>query len=1073
MKKTVLGQAIQRALYAGLLPMAAAPAAFAADQAAATATTTASDTSTAQLGKIEVTGTRIKRTDVETAQPISILTQSQIKASGLTSIGDVLQQVSSMGAAQNTQFNNNGNGSTQLNLRNLTSVRLLVLMNGQRVAADQTGTVDLNDFPSAIIDHVEILEDGASAIYGSDAIAGVVNIITVKNYSGAEANAFLGEFDGKNDGGGWDGKIQSYDFTIGDSGDKSSVVVNVQYVNQSPMFAGNRSISKEPLVGGGSATGSSGAAGGRFIVLAHGKNAGINSACSYSSTTTHSPAPAHRGGNLMFCDLTALNPGNQATGQSSLTSLRGFKLVDRFNYAPLNYLVTPNERTSLFMQAHYDLADNLTFSTMAIYNDRVSVEQLAPSPIFLGAGGSNFSNGQIISVSALNPYNPFGKGLVGSSQTHTTTNTQTHVVTKAPSCYVSGSCYELSLLGRRPLETGNRVFTQDVQSFAFRGGFKGYFNMLGNEWDWDAGYNYGKRFRNDTNNGNLNTERLQTALGSAADDGAGGTINTAPCTINGQAAPGCTPLNLFGGYNQATGAGSITPDMAKYVTFEAHDLLVAVMRDYVANLSGDLFDLPAGPLGLAMGVESLDNNAYQHPEALTQEGNTTGSTIEASNGDESTKAEYLEFNIPLVTDGPFMKDVSLDVAERWSQFKWKGGNFGDPNATIQHSTANASGRAALRWQATDALLLRGSWSQGFRIPSVSEFFLGNSDNFPGLSDPCVGGPGAKPGTVGCSTGTVIQPNGQIKTTVGGNANMRPERSISRTAGFVYNPGWLPGFDLSMDYWKIDLLDAVSNIGGQTILDGCYIGGNAQYCNLITRGGGPRGNSSSAGLISDILNINVNTGGIKTEGVDLSAHYKFPSTSVGDFKAGLDWTFTNQFVLTVPFGKGDLSSQEISGTDSTPNAVGANTKVAGVPKQRGTINLSWNSGSWSATWAVEYLSHMISDCNGVYTFIGSKTSAIAKKLIATRCTGQPTGSAPGSYPFDTAATVPTNHIGATTYHDVSATYHSDGINTDFTFGIRNLFDKQPPIDMSAFANSFLPSFYRAPGRFFYGRVGVKF
>src|SRR5579859_2805508 len=267
-EKQVLVGAIKRAMYVGALSALTTPAAFAADQAAAT--TTSSDTSTAQLGKIEVTGTRIKRTDVETAQPVSIVTQSQIKASGLTSIGDVLQQVASFGASLNTQFNNGGNGSTTLNLRNLTSVRLLVLLNGQRVDSGVGGAVDLNDIPSAIIDHVEILQDGASAIYGSDAIAGVVNIITVKSYNGAEANAFLGEFDGKNDGGGWDGKIQSYDFTIGSSGDKSSLVMNVAYVNQSPMFAGNRSISKEPVIGGGSASGSSGAAGGRFEVIGHG-----------------------------------------------------------------------------------------------------------------------------------------------------------------------------------------------------------------------------------------------------------------------------------------------------------------------------------------------------------------------------------------------------------------------------------------------------------------------------------------------------------------------------------------------------------------------------------------------------------------------------------------------------------------------------------------------------------------------------------------------------------------------------------------------------------------------------------
>ena len=236
MNSNQISKAVRYALLAGAASAVATPAVFAADQTASSSATT--DTSTAQLGKIEVTGTRIKRTDVETAQPVSIITQSQIKASGLTSIGDVLQQVSSFGAALNTQFNNGGTGATFLDLRNLAPARLLVLLNGQRVDSGIGGQVDLNNIPSAIIDHVEILQDGASAIYGSDAISGVVNIITVKNYTGAEANAFIGMFDGKNDGGGWDGKTQSYDFTIGTSGDKSGIVMNVALREPEPDVRG-------------------------------------------------------------------------------------------------------------------------------------------------------------------------------------------------------------------------------------------------------------------------------------------------------------------------------------------------------------------------------------------------------------------------------------------------------------------------------------------------------------------------------------------------------------------------------------------------------------------------------------------------------------------------------------------------------------------------------------------------------------------------------------------------------------------------------------------------------------------
>lgn len=1045
MNSNLISKAVRYALVAGAAGALATPAVFAQDAAQSAANQNQNqNANTAQLGKIEVTGTRIKRTDVETAQPVSIVTAAQIKATGLSSIGDVLQQITSSGASLNTQFNNGGNGSTTIDLRNLGANRLLVLVNGQRIDAGLGGAVDLNNIPVSIVDHIEILQDGASAIYGSDAIAGVVNIITLKNYNGAEANAYYGMYDGHADGGGWDGKTQEYDFTIGTSGDRSGVVMSASYVNQSPVWAGNRSISKEPVIGGGSGAGSSGAAAGRFIVYGHG-NQPIANGCNFYASA-----------GFTVCDQTQANPDNP---NPSLSSLRAWQNSDHFNFAPLNYLVTPNERTSLFVQGHYDLADNLTFNTMGIYNNRVSQQVLAPSPLFIGAGGTSNSNGQSISISALNPYNPYGKGLIGVSAPYSAS---------APACFKAGSCDELSFSGRRPLELGNRVFNENVDSFAFRGGFTGYFNLLGNEWDWDLDYNYGNNYESDVTTGLVNTERLQNALGSATLSPTGTVINSAPCTVGGTPLPassGCVPFNWFGGYNQATGQGAITQAMANYVLYEDHAVVAETMRDYTANITGNLFNLPAGPVGMALGVESLEHDGYSHPEALTQEGNTSGNVTQSTNGKESTKAEYVEFNIPLVSDVPFMKNVSLDIANRWSQFKWNGGNAGN---IVSSSAANTAGRAALRWQATDALLLRGSWSQGFRIPAISEFFFGNSDSFPTLSDPCVANRAQTlPGQCGNPT---VQPNAQIKTTVGGNPHLTPERSISQTGGFVYSPDWLPGFDISMDYYKINVVNAVSALPAQTILNGCYIGGNAQYCKLITRSGGAY---NAPGSIVDVLDTAVNIGGIKTEGVDWTMDYKLPSTSIGDFEGKFAMTFTKQYVVTEAYGSGApgspiLSSQELSGT--TGGAGGSVT--GGFPKRRANLDLSWNYGDWSATWSMEYISAMIEDCNA----LKGTAPGVATQLIATRCNNL----SPAPFPFDPGngtianpGTSPVNHIGATVYHDVSATYHVDPINTDFTFGIRNLFDKEPPIAMSAFANSFLPTYYRTPGRFFYVRVGVKF
>ena len=504
-----------------------------------------------QLGKIEVTGTRIKRVDVEAARPITIITQQEIKATGLTSIGDVLQQLPSAGAAVNSQFNNGNTGRSNADLRNLGSNRLLVLVDGKRVIAGLGGDVDLNTIPLAIIDHIEVLQDGASALYGSDAISGVVNLITVKNYDGAAANAYLGGFDAHGDGGGFDGKEQQYDFTIGSARDKGGVVVNLSYVNDSPVYAGDRSISKEPVIGSGKTAGSFATPNGFFALGA------TNGTCPGHGTLNSSGT----------CDLTLISwpkPGKAGTPNGPSTSdFRNFDFnSDPFNYAPANFLVTPSERIGLYVQDHYDLMDNLTFESQILYNSRRSSQQLAPDTLSLGGFGQAKADDNPVGVSGKNPYNPFGEDLVTSSS--------------AP-CLATGNCDVLFLFDRRLSEAGNRVFNQHVDNFQFNGGFHGYFNLLGSEWDWDAGYAYGENYETDLAGGVVNTDHLQQELGFPGQ---------APCTGAGA---GCVPINLFGG------DGAVTPAMLNYILFEQHNVVEQSMRNYTANATGQLMDLPAGP----------------------------------------------------------------------------------------------------------------------------------------------------------------------------------------------------------------------------------------------------------------------------------------------------------------------------------------------------------------------------------------------------------------------------------------------------------------------------------------------
>jgi len=999
MNKTTLSKAVRYALVAGAATALAAPAVFAQD--AAQSSNNQNQNNTAQLGKIEVTGTRIKRTDVETAQPVTIITRKQIQASGLTSIGDVLQNLTQAGPALNTAFNNGGNGQTDINLRFLGPNRLLVLVNGRRWIPQLNGTVDLNEIPVSIIDHIEILQDGASAIYGSDAIAGVVNIITIKNYNGAEAHAYLGMYDGHNDGGGWDGKTQEYDFTIGSSGARGGVVMNVSYTNQNPIWAGQRTMSAEPVWGEGSQTGSSATPSGRFYLLPY------NGQCPPGVTL----------GSSGSCDMTLITPG-QTSQPVPINNFRNFTAPDHYNYAPANYFLTPSERTGLYVQGHYNLADNLTFTTDVMYNRRQSAQVLAPSPLFLGAFGNLVANGKPFGIGKSNPYNPFGVNLVGTSSQW---------------CVVQSNCATnpndwLAFSGRRPVEGGNRYFNQNVETFMFRSRLNGYFNMMGSEWDWDAGYSYGNNYETDVTTGLFNTLNLAQAL-----DAPGFT----PCNQS----PGCTPFNWFGGNP------SITPAMLAYTQYEDHSVTAMSMRDYTANITGDLGQLPAGPLGVALGGEYLEYNGFFHPDATTASGNTSGSVLQPTDGRQWTHAEYVEFNIPLVSDAPFMKSVSLDLANRWSQFKWKGGEPKNPAVYgVMHGADASTGRAALRWQATNDLLLRASWSQGFRVPSLSDLYLGNVQNFPALSDPCAGPPfgGIGPGGAlppGCNGLKHVQPNGQIVSTIGGNPNMTPEKAISQSIGFVYNPSWFPGFDFSADYYKIVLVNQVGALNPQTVLNGCYTSSPPiqSDCKLITLTGP---------VVTNIQDINQNLGGERTRGIDVSTHYQFPSTAVGDFKLGLDWTFLKSFVATTP------NSSSPTGFSSTELA-GTTTSFGGYPAQRANLSLNWNYGNWSANWMMQYIHSMYEGC-----------SALTLKSFPTFCSN-PTG-----YYAPTGGTGE-NHLGAVVYNDVQATYHVDSLNSDFTFGIRNVLDKKPPAALTAFANSFLPTFYRIPGRYFYAEVGVKF
>jgi iron complex outermembrane recepter protein len=968
--QNLLSQTIKFVLLGSASAMVAMPA-FAQDEEVET------------LEKVTVTGSRIKRTEAETAQPITIVTRDAIEKSGFTSVGDILQRLPEIGPSINTQFNNGGDGSTTIDLRNLGANRTLVLMNGRRWVPGIGGAVDINTIPTAIIESIEVLKDGASAIYGSDAIAGVVNIITRKNYDGASASGFYGQ----NAEG--DNTRYAADFTIGTSNDNGSVSISASYVKEEPVFAGDRAQSAVPNFGlNPRATGSSTTPSGRYTVTGR------------TGTFTNSGA---------------------TTGQNVATQYRPFDLAtDLYNFAPDNYLITPLERASIFGEGSYQLADWVNFNAHILYNNRKSDQLLAAIPVVLGNITSGVAGG--INVAANNPYNTFGAPVVA--------------------------------IQRRFNETGGRQSIRDTNTYRFGGGFTGSFDFAERALDWETGYSYTTNKETSLGKGNLNLARVRTALTAFdADPGVGfdprcGTAgaNAATPLVGATLVAGCVPLNILGG------PGSITPAMLNYVTFTGIDKLDTTTTNYFASLTGTLFELPAGPLGASIGYEYRKESGEDIPDAITAAGETTGNSRLPTGGSFSVDEVYGEFLVPILADAPMAELLELKFSGRYSDFS----TFGD--------TTNIA--AGFQWKPISDLKIRGNYNEGFRAPTILELFRGVSDNFPQLSDPClVGQFGSRArqdaATIGrCNSGFAgiaavpltagaapAQANGQIRTQVGGEATLTPEESEGYTVGFVYSPSYFEGFDMSVDWWQIEIDNVIGGRAAGTLLTQCYRDANVPACSRISR-------NPETGFITNVLATGENVGFNDIEGVDVGFGYRLPEFSFGQFNTRLDSTYFIReeaanlaFNPTVPFSY--FSNNPVNSTVGIYAGRGGTTN-----RVKSNLAVDWSLGAWSANWTARYTSQAVENCGAAYI-----------SLNVSLCQGVEGAARVGG------VTQIRNRISSVTFHDVSVAYAFDW-DGSVRIGGSNVFDKQLPLVTNTFANSFDPAF-DIPGGFFYAQYNQKF
>lgn len=448
------------------------------------------------LQRVEVIGSHIRKAEVEGQVPVLEISRAQIESSGLISIGDFLQRLTSSGKALNTQFNTSGNagappdgggigaGSTQIDLRHLESKRVLVLVDGKRWVYESSasgvgGAADLNTIPLSIVERIEVLGDGASAVYGSDAIAGVVNVVTRSDFRGAEIVGSYGQFE---DG---DGETSRAEITLGGGDDRFNGIFSASFQEQKSVSSADRAISATSPAG--VTRGSPATPQGRSLFISP---TGPLSLCPLRDLNGDGTPDAP------FCDVTT--PVNAPlAGNGSPPFPAGFvRYTDdqSFNAQPFNLVLTPNKRKSLFAATDFKINDGLTFYAKALYNQRESINQAGPNPIVIGQEAPGNSLADRIGVSRLNPYNPFGRDLL-------------------PVGTPGGT---MIAVARRPLEGGPRIFEQSVDTYYFSMGLEGEFAAGQREFFWDVNYINSENRAEQAFRNTYNMRRVQVALGDPA-----------------------------------------------------------------------------------------------------------------------------------------------------------------------------------------------------------------------------------------------------------------------------------------------------------------------------------------------------------------------------------------------------------------------------------------------------------------------------------------------------------------------------------------------------------------------------
>jgi iron complex outermembrane receptor protein len=746
------------------------------------------------------------------------------------------------------------------------------------------------------------------------------------------------------------------------------------------VFADDRALSQEVIFGAPPGVGgSSGTPQGRFIFLDPRGDVDGDGETDVVSITLNNGA-VNDGVRKPVYDPN--HPGS--------ADFHDFGTADRFNFRPFNYFLTPNRRINLFTKAEYDVSDSVVFKATAAFTNRKSANQAAPNPLFFGSDASAGFFLDNVFIPADQRFNPFGIDLDG----------RTNLIT----------------LGRRPLEAGPRTFEQNANTLMFSGAFEGNLKLGERTLFWDIGVSYGRNDATQRGRNIFNARKLALAVGPED-----------ACL----ATPGCVPFNLFGGQG-ADGRGSITREMLAFTTFTQTDQSEQELNDVVANLSGDVVELPAGMLSYAVGLEYRKEQGSFTPDSTVQAGETADVPAQPTAGETRVTEGYLELRAPLLADLPAVQRLELSAAVRAFDYEGIG--------------SDQIFKTGLYWRVFNDLSLRASYAQGFRAPNVGELFNSGSRFDAALNDPCSGfsAPGRSPQIAQNCTALGVptsfsQINQQISVQTGGNRNLEPETSDSYTVGFGYRPawakvGWIDDATLDVNYYRIQVDDAIQALSAQVQLSNCAASLSPAFCGGIQRGPG--------GSITAFANQLTNIGRIETDGIDWTLSLASTPLRFGSLR--LTWANTylggyKEFTL----GATGLVATERAGTE-----VGSPTR--GYVRYKSSLIGDWLLGNFVTSLTVRYLSELKESC----------PSALIDANLTNLCS-DPAGAK--------------NEIDARVFTDLQVAWAANVLGQDMqlALGVNNILDEDPPPCLSCDLNNYDGTLYPVPGRFLHARLAIKF